>query len=226
MLRCIAGPSTDNEARTNAEHQALLLHHVPQLCLEALEGKEAGHHERRPQCEGRRKLRWCLQRARRALERQCASEFAADVTIRFQHTVHTRMMTGRKTVIATNRKKMPAPMNAAKYVNCAADGMLQSEQPRSHRHGQKQHENSRTGEGAISVQILVPADAQGCGRVCSAADGGACSAHAGARGAERAGEGVAECGACTTAHAAQWMLEAHAARRHMSGCKGETPAVV
>jgi hypothetical protein len=28
--------------------------------------------------------------------------------------VHTRMMTGRKTVIDTKRKKMPAPMKAAK----------------------------------------------------------------------------------------------------------------
>ncbi len=35
-------------------------------------------------------------------------------------------MTGRNIVTAMNTKKMPAPMNAAKYVNCVADGMLRS----------------------------------------------------------------------------------------------------
>jgi hypothetical protein len=54
-------------------------------------------------------------------------------------TLHTRMMTGRKTVIATKRKKMPAPMKAAKYVNCAADGMLHSRAARKVRGMQRQH---------------------------------------------------------------------------------------
>ena len=126
-----------SELRTDAEHQALLFHHVPQLCLEALEGKEAGHHERRPQREGRRKFCWCLRCVRHDLDCQRASDPATDVTL-LGITTRTRMMTGRKMVIATKRKKMPAPMNAAKYVNCAADGMLRSRETCKFRHVQRQ----------------------------------------------------------------------------------------